>query len=256
MKVAVEIRRPGWMTSTRIKRARPLVLLVVALVFAAPVLAFDRFTDVGPGVHHDDISAIAAAGITVGCNPPANDHYCPEDFVRRDQMGSFLARTAGLGGHPPVTNADKLDGKDSTNFYPYGDVPSGVTIRGAVGGDFHAYDATASDFGVDVTLPMPAPVGLTDGDVFVNVTTWQGEAGQIAPTTADTNAGCTGTLDTPTAPAGKVCIYVSGADHASNLSGYSVRFGAEASKYGFKLKWDASALGDTFVDAVWAYTAP
>ena len=36
----------------------------------------------------------------------------------------------------------------------------------------------------------------------------------------------------------------------------SVRFGTEASKYGFKVKWDASTQGDTFVDAVWAYTAP
>jgi hypothetical protein len=70
------------------------------------------------------------------------------------------------------------------------------------------------------------------------------------------NAGCNGTLDTPTAPPGEVCIYVAGADHAFNLEGFSVRFGAEASRYGFKLKWDASQTGDTFVDAVWAYTAP
>jgi hypothetical protein len=30
----------------------------------------------------------------------------------------------------------------------------------------------------------------------------------------------------------------------------------EASNYGFKLKWDASQTGDTFVDATWAYKAP
>jgi hypothetical protein len=33
-------------------------------------------------------------------------------------------------------------------------------------------------------------------------------------------------------------------------------FGTGASPYGFRLAWDASALGDTFVDATWAYTAP
>jgi hypothetical protein len=107
-----------------------------------------------------------------------------------------------------------------------------------------------------VTLPMPAPVGLSDGDVFVNVDGWQGSEGQTKPTTTDTNAGCNGTPANPTAPAGKVCIYVSGADHAFNLSGYSVLFDTGASKYGFKLKWDASQSGDTFVDATWAYTAP
>jgi hypothetical protein len=162
------------------------------------------------------------------------------------------AGPAGAAGATGATGPAGPAGASALNS-----VPSGQTIRGAVGGDFHAYDATqASDFGVDVSLPMPAPVGLTDDDVFVNVNFWQDGGGQTAPTTTDTNAGCTGTLDEPTAPPGKVCIYVTGADQAFNLNGYSVRFGTEASKYGFKLKWDASTQGDTFVDAVWAYTAP
>ena len=135
-------------------------------------------------------------------------------------------------------------------------VPHGKTLRGAIGADYHAFDNTASDFGVDMTMPMSAPVGLSDDDVFVNVLHWQNAGGQTAPTTTDTNPGCTGTPENPTAPPGKVCIYVSGADHAFNLAGYSVLFGTGASKYGFKLKWDASQVGDTFVDATWAYTAP
>ena len=53
-----------------------------------------------------------------------------------------------------------------------------------------------------------------------------------------------------------MCIYVAGADHAFNLEGYSVLPGTGASPFGFKLKWDASQEGDTFVDAIWAYTAP
>lgn len=135
-------------------------------------------------------------------------------------------------------------------------VPSGQTIRGAAGGDFHAFDASASDFGIDVTLPMPAANDLGDDEVFVNVAGWQDGGGQTAPTTTDTDPGCTGTPAVPTAPAGKVCIYVSGADHAFNLNGYSVLFGTGQSPFGFKLKWDASQPGDTFVDATWAYTAP
>lgn len=138
-------------------------------------------------------------------------------------------------------------------------VPSGQTIRGVAGGDFHEYGTTTgSDFGVDVTLPIPAANGLADTDVSVNVAGWQNGGGQLQPTTTDTNAACTGTPAAPTAPAGHVCIYVSGSDNAQNITGYSVLFGTGASPYGFKLKWDSSAAaeGDTFVDATWAYTAP
>lgn len=142
-------------------------------------------------------------------------------------------------------------------------VPAGKTIHGAVGGDFHVYDDDpadptpgSSDFGVDVTLPSPAANPLSDNDVYVNVSGWQDAGGQTAPTTTDALAGCSGSPSNPTAPAGKVCIYVAGADNALNVTGYSVLFGTEASPYGFKLKWDTTSPGDTFVDATWAYTAP
>ncbi len=54
------------------------------------------FTDISDSVHAGNINAIAAEGITVGCNPPANDRYCPEGQVTREQMASFLARALGL----------------------------------------------------------------------------------------------------------------------------------------------------------------
>jgi hypothetical protein len=167
---------------------------------------------------------------------------------------------AGAAGAPgaPGAKGDKGD-KGDRGDSALSPVPSGETIHGAVGGDFHAYDDTASDFGVDVTLPMPTPVSdpLSDADVFVDVDHWQNAGGQTAPTTEDDDdALCEGTPANPTADPGVLCIYVSGADHAFNLSGYSVLFGTGASRYGFKLKWDASQKGDTFVDATWAYTAP
>jgi hypothetical protein len=106
VKVTVEIRRPGWMTSRRLKRARPLVLLL-ALALASPVLASDTFTDVPTdSVHHNDINTIKVAGITRGCNPPDNTLYCPADPVRRDQMASFLQRGLGRGARSTVANAE------------------------------------------------------------------------------------------------------------------------------------------------------
>ncbi|MPZ53306.1 MAG: hypothetical protein GEU79_11340 [Acidimicrobiia bacterium] len=51
-----------------------------------------RFSDAAGSVHEADINALAAAQITLGCNPPDNDLYCPEDEVTRAQMASFLVR--------------------------------------------------------------------------------------------------------------------------------------------------------------------
>ncbi|MDJ0953725.1 MAG: S-layer homology domain-containing protein, partial [Acidimicrobiia bacterium] len=53
------------------------------------------FTD-DDGVFAANIEALAAAGITKGCNPPQNDRYCPNDPVTRGQMAAFLARALSL----------------------------------------------------------------------------------------------------------------------------------------------------------------
>ncbi|MFP3913438.1 MAG: DUF4397 domain-containing protein [Actinomycetota bacterium] len=57
----------------------------------------DPFTDDDGSVFEGDIEAIATAGITVGCNPPDNDRYCPEREVTRGEMATFLARSLGIG---------------------------------------------------------------------------------------------------------------------------------------------------------------
>jgi len=69
-------------------------------VTAVPsALAAGRFVDDDGSVHEGYIEAIAAAGITHGCNPPVNDRYCPQDTVTRGEMAAFLTRALGLG--PP-----------------------------------------------------------------------------------------------------------------------------------------------------------
>ncbi len=80
------------------------IAVVIAVAMPALVLASDRFPDVASSnVHHDNINAIADAGISLGCG---GGNYCPGDFVRRDQMASFLARGLALApGQVPVANA-------------------------------------------------------------------------------------------------------------------------------------------------------
>ena len=65
----------------------------------------DYFTDDSASIFENDINAIAAEGVTVGCNPPTNDRYCPTALVRRDEMASFFARALDLNpiAPPPPT---------------------------------------------------------------------------------------------------------------------------------------------------------
>src|SRR5690606_25765713 len=56
-----------------------------------------RFLDV-PLDHtfNADVEWLAAEGVTRGCDPPLNLHYCPDDPVTRGQMAAFLVRGLGL----------------------------------------------------------------------------------------------------------------------------------------------------------------
>ena len=56
------------------------------------------FTDVS-GTHAASINAIAADGITLGCDATGT-LFCPDETVPRDQMASFLARAMDM---PPLT---------------------------------------------------------------------------------------------------------------------------------------------------------
>jgi hypothetical protein len=190
-------------------------------------------------------SAVAAGMIT---SAQIQDFTILGRDMADDSVGSRVIRDDS------IVKTD-LDG-GLENQLMFGTVQSGRTIRGAVGGDFDAA-APVTDWGVIVSLPAKAANALSDDDVFVNVAGWEsGDLGQVQPTTTDTDAGCTGSPANPTAPAGTVCIYVAGGDNALDLNGYSVLPGTDASPYGFKLKWENAATGDTFVDAVWAYRAP
>ncbi|MEA3511552.1 MAG: S-layer homology domain-containing protein, partial [Actinomycetota bacterium] len=60
-----------------------------------PPTGEDFFDDDGHSVFQDDINRLAAAGITRGCNPPDNDHFCVDSRVTRGQMAAFLVRAFG-----------------------------------------------------------------------------------------------------------------------------------------------------------------
>ncbi len=146
--------RPGPRPRRRPRRALPLVLaaLLVALVPLATLAA--GFTDLNPGSpHNGNIAAIAAAGITTGCNPPDYTQYCPNDYVTREQMASFLARTAGLGGNPPVANARNAD---TVGGYAASALSRVAFSSTSLTDTFPAYIDTDL-VRVTLTIPGPAP---------------------------------------------------------------------------------------------------
>jgi hypothetical protein len=79
------------------------ILVALSLNAVGPVAAANAalppggtFVDDNGNVHEANIEAIAAAGITKGCNPPTNNRFCPDDSVTRGQMAAFLVRALGL----------------------------------------------------------------------------------------------------------------------------------------------------------------
>jgi hypothetical protein len=173
-----------------------------------------------------------------------------------------------------ATNADNalaLGGTAAAGYLSFASrgIPSGTTVTGAFGIGANvtagvtvtvvdpedttpltppiatATTAVTSDIRQVVQLPGPAPADLTDATVnFAN-------AG-----TADADPSCTGTAAAPTAPAGKVCLYLtSAAGSGTAVDGQAIP-GLAGSRMGFVVHATNATLGQTGAFGTWAYTAP
>jgi len=159
------------------RRFLPLAL-VALLVVLTPFATFaaNPFTDLVAGSpHNGNIDAIYNAGITTGCVP--NAKYCPTDNVTRQEMASFLARTAGLGGNAPIANAKTAQtATNATNAVNANNAANAVNAGHATNADTATNATTASNAN---TVGGYAPNGLVRvargvGQVFpatVNLTT-------------------------------------------------------------------------------------
>jgi hypothetical protein len=166
-----------------------------------------------------------------------------------------------------ATNADNalaLGGTAAAGYLSFASrtIPSGTTVTGAFGIGANvtaavtvsivpapttatAATAVASDLRQVVQLPGPASADLSDATVnFAN-------AG-----TADADPSCTGTAAAPTAPAGKVCLYLSGSPGAGTAVDGQAIPGLAGSRSGFVVHATNAALGETGAFGTWAYTAP
>jgi len=121
-----------------ITRAEMATFLVRALGLGAS--ADDRFVDDSGSVHEGAINALAGAGITAGCDLPADDHFCPDQPLTRGEMATFLVRAFGYpdsetdrfvdddglvheGAINALAAADVTSGCDVDRFCPWGALP-------------------------------------------------------------------------------------------------------------------------------------
>lgn len=160
-----------------------------------------------------------------------------------------IAGNAVTGGHVQdgtITGADvqesSLDG-----VRRFGDViPSGTTVIGLWGGSGVVDTEHPDELDFLVSLPAAAPTALTDTTVNFG----SGGSG------ADVDATCVGTVDAPTAPPGKVCLYDgSNVGGSPALNGASIGSDPTANRLGFLVLLTAAA-GTVYAHGTWAYTAP
>lgn len=110
--------------STGLTRAQMASVFVRA--FDLPPSSDGPFTDIADTVHANDINALAALGITKGCNPPENTMFCPHRRVTRGEMAALVARAFDL----PGSDADSFSDDDTSIFE--GDIQAleaaGITV--------------------------------------------------------------------------------------------------------------------------------
>ena len=132
-----------------------LAALVGALV-ATPIAVYasHSFSDVpDSNTFHADIEWLADAGVTKGCNPPANTEYCPKDEVTRETMAAFLHRLAVN----QVVDAGSLEGMSL----------SGILATGIQGYEIATYTEEVpfgtTNFGGQRTASCPSGTKLIGG---------------------------------------------------------------------------------------------
>jgi hypothetical protein len=215
------------MSDTHSGRARRRVTTIVAtlaVIIAVPVavIAAHSFDDVpDSNQFHESIAWMQENGITIGCNPPANTLYCPEDNVSRQQMAAFmrrLAQTDGSAGAGVTDPADTVTVSGTTyvellTLEANATAEANVTLNGHVtlskpdtAGSYQVIVARDSCTGTIVgaggwsseATTESATVAVTASDVVTGATTYVLCAAETVDTSPDATAtlrGLTATWD-------------------------------------------------------------
>jgi hypothetical protein len=152
----------------------------------------------------------------------------------------------GARGATGPAGADGDRGPRGTSAWDV--IPSGTTISQGLWLNSSTSGTRRSAWEY-VPFPGIAPVGLTPDDVVF-------APRQDAPI-RDPDASCTGDLGNPTAPPGKVCIYLADYRNVEQLEGVFEFYGARDRGFNVLYREATAQPGqDLLIGATWAYTAP
>jgi hypothetical protein len=73
-----------------------VVVLVLTVLIPSAASGVGTFDDDDGNTHEANIEWLASKGITVGCNAPAFNNYCPDKPVTRGQMATFMRRLTNV----------------------------------------------------------------------------------------------------------------------------------------------------------------
>ncbi len=177
---------------------RALLIIAVAVLLLLPVaaIAAGGFDDVSDDdIFAGDIQWIKDAGITKGCNPPANTLYCPEDDVTREQMAAFMHRLASNR----VVDAATVEGMTAAQLKGQtGDIgPAGADGAAGPAGDDGAPGA-AGPAGAPGAPGAAGPAGApgADGtDGFGSISFYQVENTETLPPLGTSTTGFSADCD-------------------------------------------------------------
>jgi len=143
------------------------------------------FIDTLSSTFVSDIKWLAESGITQGCNPPANDRFCPDDRVTRGQMAAFLRR--GLEGTIPT--GSPISFSDTSGSVFAGDiawlsstgVTKGCTSTRFCPGDYVTREQMAAFLHRALVgrIPAGSPISFSDtsGSIFAKEIAWLSSTG-------------------------------------------------------------------------------
>lgn len=190
---------------------------------------------------------------------PLGERTCLKGRVRGSSV-KFTKRVVSTEVSCPRGFTEIVDGSDYKQDGPYDAIPSGRTVYGVVEVDYYATDTNVAN--MYVSLPVPAENPLVSANVVVVETAeLVGDCGvQSCINVNDISEAshCPGSATSPEADPGYLCIYPIWAANieTNSLEGQGFA-GTDGSPFGFLVRLYPFQLSmRTYLEAVWAFTAP
>lgn len=157
------------------------------------------------------------------------------------------AGATGAAGAPGTTGATGATGAPGSSAHE--PMPAGATVSGEIHWDAPA-TAGMHSFSENIRFGSLAPAAVENADIR-----WA-PTGNPDILDGDESAACTGTVDEPTAPAGKLCLYSSVSNNLADgsLRAYAYNTASQRDT-GFYIYMSSQAAGPMGITATWAYTA-